>query len=384
MNVVNPQQLESSLPEATWQSEKFFADNDQYFDELFVAINEARFSIILATYIFRFDSLGKRVIKRLRRAQQRGVEVRVLFDGVGSMEQGDKVAAKLEKKGIAVKIFHPLPWHFNNYHRALRRGTWIGNLVFHLLKINQRHHAKYCVIDNEVLWCGSQNISADHLSSERGGDNWHDVGARVSGPSVQAIVDAFDDLWHFRKPRLGRGLFRHYWTNISNFARREKNKFITQHLRNARERLWIINPYFSPTQSIVRALLHTARNGTDVRLIVPNKSDIEFFPLLTATYYDELLDNKVRIFEYQPAILHAKLLIMDDLSLIGSTNLNHRSLLHDVEFDVLLCSAEVRRDAQQQFIEDQRHCREIAIADLKLMGTRRLLGWIPWLLRYWL
>lgn len=370
--------------DTAWYDEQLFANNDRYFDALFASIDQARHSIILATYIFELDVLGRRMIRHLRRAHDRGVHVRVLYDGVGSMERGDKIARKLEKSGIPVKIYHPLPWQINNYRRALRRSSWVGSFILSMLKINQRHHAKICVIDEFELWCGSQNITADHLSVERAGDGWRDYGAKVSGSSVQAVAEAFDDLWEYRRPRVGQGLFRYYWNNFTEFTRKRKNHLLAERIAQAGRRVWIVNPYFSPTRQIIRAILKAASKGAEVRLIVPYKSDLEFFPLLTSTYYEELIRNEVRIFEFLPSILHGKMLLVDDFCLIGSTNLNHRSLLHDIEFDIVLESPSSLRAAEDVFLTEQRNSREIMAKHVKLLGTRRLLGWIPWLIRYWL
>lgn len=370
--------------DSAWYAEQLFTDNDLYFDALFASIDQAEHSIVLATYIFELDVLGSEVIKRLCRARARGVKVRVLYDGVGSMEAADQIARKLEDSGIPVRIFHPLPWQPNSYRRALRQSSWLGSLVFSLLKINQRHHAKICIIDNFILWCGSQNISAAHLSEERGGRGWRDYGAKVSGSSVQAVADTFDDVWEYRRPRVGQGLFSHYWNNLTELTRQRKNKLMAERIGNAQRRVWIVNPYFSPTRTIIRAILGASARGAEVRLIVPHKSDLDFFPLLTATYYEELIRNEVRIFEYLPSILHGKLLIADDFCLIGSTNLNHRSLLHDVEFDIVLGSPQSLRTAENLFLTDQSVSREIKSKHIRLLGRRRLLGWIPWLIRYWL
>jgi cardiolipin synthase A/B len=371
-------------PDSAWYDEQLFTDNDVYFDALFASIEQAKHSVILATYIFELDALGRKMIRHLHRAKARGVHVRVLYDGVGSMEAADKIARKLEKANIPVRIFHPLPWQPNSYRRALRRSSWLGSFIASLLRINQRHHAKICIIDNFILWCGSQNISANHLSEERGGHGWRDYGAKVTGSSVQAVADTFDDLWEYRRPRVGQGLFHHYWNNLTEMTRQRKNKLMAERIANARQRVWIVNPYFSPTRTIIRAILHASARGAEVRLIVPHKSDLDFFPLLTATYYEELIRNEVRIFEYQPSILHGKLLIVDDFCLIGSTNLNHRSLLHDMEFDIVLDSTQSLRTAEKLFLTDQTVSREIKPRHIKLLGRRRLLGWIPWLIRYWL
>lgn len=368
----------------SWQHEQLFSDSDSYFDALFDSIEQARHSIILATYIFELDSLGRKMIRQLAQARARGVQVRVLYDGVGSWLAADRIARKLERADIPVRVFHPLPWQMANNRRALRRRSWASSLVLSFLKINQRHHSKLCIVDDSTLWCGSQNITADHLSVSRGGGGWHDYGARVTGGAVKAVVEAFDDMWNFRRPHLGEGWFRYHWNNVTEWSRKHKNRLMAEQIANARERVWIINPYFSPTRTIIRAILQAAAKGADVRLIVPAKSDLGFFPLLTTTYYAELIRNEVRIFEYLPAILHAKLLIADDFCLLGSTNLNHRSLLHDIEFDIVLSKPHSLQQVEKYFLADQNQSREVMTKHVRLLGRRRWLGWLPWLIRYWL
>ncbi len=370
--------------ELAWQEEYLFPSSKDFFNDLFDSIQQAQKSVLLHTYIFDFDPLGKRMIEALTAARLRGVDVKVLFDGFGSMEEGLAVADALEEKDIAVRIFHPLPWQPEHFKRALRRTTVFGSMLFNILKINRRHHAKICIIDDQSLYCGSQNISNCHASEKYGGQNWHDYGAKVSGGNVVAVKSLLEDFWCYRKPKIGEGLFRFYLLNVSSFARREKSKLLVEKLATAKRRIWIINPYFSPPTSIIRALKHAARRGVDVRIIVPKKSDIEFFPLLTSVYHEELLKVGVRVFEYLPRILHAKLLLADDFCLMGSTNLNHRSMLHDVEFDIVLDDQKSIRAASESLQHDQLESREITLQDVAKFRIRRWLGWIPWILRYWL
>lgn len=368
----------------SWAEEQIYENNNDFFDAFITSIDQAKSTIILATYIFHYDELGKKIIKHLSDAKKRGVDVRVLFDGFGSLENGSKVASKLEKNDISIKIFHPLPWQPENYQRALFKHYRFGSFIAYFLKINKRHHAKVCIIDDQTLWCGSQNICLDHLSTERSGKSWHDLGAMVSGSGVKSIASAFYDLWERRKPKFGQELFRYYWNNLTSFARRQKNKLLAEKLSQAQQRIWIVNPYFSPPRSIVRGIKQAAKNGADVRIIVPAKSDISFFPLLTATYYEELLRNGIRIFEYQPTILHKKISIMDDFMLLGSTNYNHRSVIHDVEFDIVIDTPHASRVLEHSFLTDQSNSREITREIFDQQGSRRMLGWIPRLLRYWL
>jgi cardiolipin synthase len=300
------------------------------------------------------------------------------------MENITAVSNALTQHNIPFRIYHPLPWQAQAYRFRLPHGNWLTNTLSSMLRVNKRHHSKVIIIDRFYLACGSLNISDNHLSLARGGRGWHDFGAIVSGDSVADIATAFDDQWNHRKPRLGQGVFRYYWDNLTTKARVKKHKFLQQRLNSAQHIIWIVNPYFSPPRGILRALCAAATRGVDVRLIVPRKSDISFFPLLTSTYYKKLLANDVRIFEYLPSILHGKLLIADDFYLMGSTNLNHRSLLHDLEFDIVLDHNHSKAHLDSLFLNDQTVSAEIAAKDLTLFGKRRLLGWIPWLLRYWL
>jgi len=380
----HPATLRQTWHAHLWTEEEFFSNTDDYFTSLLTAIDEAKHSIILATYIFDFDALGHRVVTQLGKAQQRGVVVRVLIDGIGCMYSAEQVVAALSEHHIDVRIYHPLPWQPDNTRYALPNDNRLVNAFARLLKINQRHHAKLCIVDKQQLWAGSQNISVNHMSADQGGHNWRDYGARVSGSAVANVANLFDDFWFYRKPHFGKGRFRYYWNNVTAITRRQKNRLLTAKIYNAKQQVWIINPYFSPTRSIMRALRQAGKRGVDVRLIVPNKSDIGFFPALTATYYRELIKASVRVFEYLPSILHAKLIAIDDFRLIGSTNLNHRSLLHDIEFDIVLESDRVKAATLTCFLNDQSQSREIIAEDLTNIGWRRLFGWIPWLLRYWL
>lgn len=372
-----------SLAEHHWDEETLYVDSWRYVQDIFAAIDAAREHIMFATYIFELDEVGEALIARLKQARARGVNVQVLFDGVGAMTSGDKIAKELSASGVGVKIFHPLPWQPDSFQYSLQPSFRLSRWPISVLKINQRYHGKLCIVDRNILFCGSQNMCVDHLPVAHGGKGWHDFGARVTGSSVGAVASMFDDLWAFRRPKLGQGIFKFYLNNLSTYARRRKHHLLKNKFARAQRRIWIINSYFSPTRSILRELRRAGQRGVDVRIIVPNKSDIQFFPLLTATYYEELIRNGVRVFEYLPSILHAKAQLVDDFFVIGSTNFNHRSILHDVEFDIVLNQLTTLRTMEEYFEKDLQQSREIQLSDLKLFGARRLLGWIPWLIRYW-
>ncbi|GAB1259094.1 phospholipase D-like domain-containing protein [Aurantivibrio plasticivorans] len=367
-----------------WDSSEVFVDSDAYYCSIIKLIKQASKEVILSAYIFNDDVSGHRFINALAAAAQRGIKVLVLLDGVGIMANSTRLIHALTNANISFRIFHPLPWQPMAYANRLRRSSWIGDVIFCLLRINKRNHSKLVIIDRIYLACGSSNISDDHLSSEHGGKNWHDYNTIVSGPTVADIAETFTDLWHYRKPRFGRGLFRHYWNNISQSLRRQKNQLLLNNILNARKRLWIINPYFSPTRKVLEAICETANRGVDVRLIVPRKSDVVLFPLLTSSYYADLLKAGVLIYEYVPAILHAKVMLIDEKCLLGSSNLNHRSMLHDVELDIVIENAQCIEKLKHQFLADQSASEPVFKEDVKLKGTRRFAGGLIRLARYWL
>jgi cardiolipin synthase len=133
----------------------------------------------------------------------------------------------------------------------------------------------------------------------------------------------------------------------------------------AQGRVWITNAYFVPDASLIRVLRIAAEAGVDVRIVVPAFSDVVFIPWVTSAFHLGLLRAGVRIFEYTGSVLHAKTMLIDDWGLVGSSNLNHRSLLHDLEADVVLGSKEATSALAEQFVADCAHSREVTLRNWK-------------------
>ena len=299
------------------------------------------------------------------------------------------MAQLLENAGLQVKVFHPLPWQIHHYHRSLHDGPWLIKFLHFLRRFNQRDHRKLCLIDNARLWSGSFNICADHLSVELGGSGWRDYGLCVNGPMVEEVAHHFDQLWRRESITLGHGLFKLYWNNLTQLARQRKNRLLKKTITAATQRVWIASAYFAPSGGVVRALKKACRRGVDVKIIVPQRSDIRFFPLLTSTYYADLLDSGAQVYEYLPSMLHAKALIVDDIFLIGSTNFNHRSFLHDLELDIQLHQMESQQKLLYWYQQDLNHSQRVTQSSnrfrLNHLGLyRTIMGFIARLLRYWM
>lgn len=357
-----------------------------YFNGLLADIDNAKNQILLEIYIFELDIIGTRVLGALKRAALRGVKLQLLIDGVGSYRDANVIATRLGTANCELRVFHPLPWDFSLYRRGLRAGRWYSNILYLFASINHRNHRKLCIIDGESAWLGSYNISDDHFNRESndGDDYWHDTGLRITGPVVNRLAVNFAEVWQRKTGSAGRRSL-YFMTNREMSRRQQRKLQLLQVLAMAQQRIWITNAYFNPTHRVLRALKQKAQAGVSVKLIVPACSDIIFFPLLARSFYADLLQAGIRVYEYDKRLLHSKTMVIDDQGLIGSTNLNYRSLFHDRELDLLLDDDEVVSRLQQRFDTDIENSTEITLRNpLKIRWLARPLGWLARFMRYWL
>lgn len=373
--------------------EVIFSKGDLHFQSLLEDIENAKESIELETYIFRRDSLGIQITNALIEAAKRGVNVRVLVDGAGSPFWSTSFARILEKAGAKTKVFHPFPWQLWNWSRSVVKLPLILKWIYLLLKINVRNHRKVCLIDNKIAYIGSANISNCHMDKSKGGDSWRDTSVRLSGLDFTELRSAFDCAWEHRtiKERL-REAFRYFRKepiirlNHTWHRRRILYKKLLRKISKCKQRIWITNAYFVPDNILLRKLKEAARAGIDVRILLPKKSDVMMMPWASSTFYYSLLKAGVRIFEYLPSMLHAKSLILDDWMLIGSSNLNHRSLLHDLEADVRITNPQSKAILENLFLKDLEQSKEVSLESwYRIRPPRqRLMGKLVLYLKYWI
>ncbi len=364
-----------------WEREHVFDSGRAYFDAMLDGIDRARHTIDLAVYIFALDSVGEAFLARLQAAARRGVQVRVLVDGVGSAESAATLAEALCAAGAEFHVYHPLPWYWRSYRWSLRRGPWLQKCWYFINRLNRRDHRKFTVIDRHQAWCGNFNLCADHLGVN---GPWRDYGVYVEGRAVRSLCDNFDQVWLGRKGRFGLGDYQCCLSNVSRRMRWIKNRKLATGIRRARQRAWISSAYFAPSGALVRAIKAARRRGIDVRVIVAGRSDILLFPELTSTYYADLLKIGVAVYEYDQAVLHAKLVLVDEECIIGSTNFNHRSFYHDLELDVVLSAPASIRQLEAWLQRDMDDARVVDESDLSPLRRSFWLGWLPRLIRYWM
>ena len=342
-------------------------DGDIFFQRLGSAVEVAASSIDLEFYIFAVDQTGQKLFESLARAAARGVSVRLLVDGIGSTAFARQYREKARAAGIALRVFHELPWERWWPQRGAtseRRSTW-GRMF---RRLNHRTHRKIVIVDGRTAFVGSFNVTKYHLASEMGASAWRDTAVVVEGEGVKALSSSFEDVWGGRLRRIKRRLRRRplfssplVRLNVTGRQRREAYLDLLVRIVGAKKRVWITNAYFVPDGSLLRVLSLVAREGVDVRILVPGFSDVVFIPWVTSAFHFGLLSAGVKIFEYRGSVLHAKTMLLDEWGLIGSSNLNHRSLLHDLEADIVVTDSKSLGEMEQSFGHDLGRAVEVTL-----------------------
>ncbi len=374
-------------------NETLFNNGSDYFKQLLNDIEHAQHSIDLETYIFNNDRIGQRVAQALCDAAKRHVRVRVLVDGCGTPRWGVGLGPMIEKAGGESKVFHPFPWQIWNWSRSVVSTPSLLKAIHLFLTANKRNHRKVCIIDQKIAYTGSFNIDKAHLCYSDGGDAWRDTGIRMTHASLLDLQLAFDSAWTHQtiKERI-RTIFTHVKTNPTirlNYNRHRRRILYRNLLRRidrCHQRIWITNAYFVPDNILLKRLKDAALRGIDVRILLPRKSDHFIMPWASSTFYANLLKSGVRIFEYLPSVLHAKTLMIDDWMLIGSSNLNHRSLLHDLEADIHVVSNTSKKELADQFLNDLNQTAEISLSNWwqRRPAYQRFFGRLFLYVKYWI
>lgn len=375
-----------------WKSERVFLDGDEYFDHLLKDIDQAQHSVTVEMYIFNDDLLGKMVMNHLINAHQRGVKIQIVVDGIGSFGFFDKLNSQFLKRGIVVKMYNPLPF----YHPFYGKLTFLKKFqVFatRMWRLNKRNHRKIITIDQTIMYTGSFNITAEHTKYHTD-IPWKDMGMRVTGDHVKFAVLNFKKIWklrdYFRFKKQLRGQQAINWRvsplrlNNTLFMKRYFYKNFLQRIKKAEKKIYLMTPYFIPKRRMIRALGKAAKRGVDVRILISSKTDVKFFKWLQYFYYAYLLKKGVKVYQYTDSVLHAKNYIIDDFMTIGSTNLNHRSFMHDLEVDLVIQDVDNRKKVEEHFIASSESQKAITLEGLKQRPLwDRILSRLFFTFKYW-
>lgn len=359
---------------------------DQLFEAMRQAISSARHEVWLATYIFHDDAAAREMADVLVQAGQRGVRVAVVVDGFGSKASLTKLRTWLTAPSVELAVFRTV----DRWWSLLQPGQL------------RRLHQKLCVVDREIGFVGGINIIDDRLDLRHGLSDAPrlDFAVELQGPVVAAVAQTARAIW-------SRASLRSDWRDeVVSLARsaepvararrmlqrlrivapmpvaapeervepvraafvvrdnlrqrRSIERAYVEAVSRSKHRVDLMTPYFYPGRVFRRALVFAARRGVRVRLVLQGKIDYRFAALAAQVLYDEMRSHGVRIYEYMPAFLHAKIAVVDDdWATVGSSNIDPLSLLLNLEANIIVRDANFARELSQRFEATMAVSREV-------------------------
>ena len=338
----------------------------EIFPTLLAAIGAAQKSVQLETYIYNDGQLGRRFLEALLAAARRGVRVRVLVDAAGSWFLPNDFFNLLLASGAEVRRFNPL----------------------HLWRFGVRDHRKLVVCDASTVFIGGFNVS-DEYDGDGVTHGWCELGLRVENPTLaQQLGDSFDELFalaDFRRKPLMRllGFKKKRKPNpnapgevLLTRPGRGASPFqaaLARDLSTARD-VRIVSAYFLPTRRVRRDLLRVVHRGGRVQLLLAGQSDVLLSQMAARSLYPRLLKAGLEIYEYQPQVLHAKLIITDHIAYVGSSNLDIRSLNLNYELMLRFADKNVGAQAEEIFARTLKHSKKIELSQWRKSQT----WWMRW------
>ena len=340
---------ERETPSVTANDYRWLRNGREAVDAMLDEIGQAEHSIRLETFIFHSGEVGDVFRDALIAAQKRGVRVRVMCDAFGSIKLLKSYWDDFIAVGGEFRWFNPLHPH---------------RLIY-------RDHRKILVVDEQVAFIGGLNIGTEYC-----GDGvtcgWRDLGLRIEGPLARELADTFNDLFaradcrhrRFQRMRHTRSdavVTGDDWTLLLTGPGRGHRALrqTLAHDFSRAESIRIMSAYFLPNFRLLRELKHAAKRGARVQLILAGKSDVWLMRTATRGLYPSLLRAGIEVYEYEPQILHAKVVIVDDVIYAGSANLDARSLSINYEVLVRLPNRELADEAEEIFENDLKHCRRM-------------------------
>jgi len=326
-----------------------------FFGELFAAIQQAKHSGYLEFYIVRADRTGKHLAGLLEKAVERGVEVCLLYDYMGSFDTPAAYFRELKSHGVHCAAFNPPPF---------RNGiTWL----------DKRDHRKIAVIDSRVAFAGGLNIGDEYAGAGKS-IYWRDLGVRIEGGAVTELSRLFCESWQSETSSLPICSYDITLNSacgdddvaiVSGGPHHNRSRIRAAFLMaisGAVKSIKIETPYFGPGPRFIRALLRAARRGVKVELILPAQSDIPLVRIVNRISYATLIKGGIEVFEREGTILHGKVMLIDGKwSVIGSANLDQRSFHRNFEVSVIVSSTDFGKQVDEMFAGDLALSRRISL-----------------------
>ncbi len=329
-------------------------DGPATFDAIKEALRGARSSIHLEYYIIEDDPLGREIAEILIEKAREGVEVRLIYDDVGSWGLSRDYIGRLREAGVAVQCFMRVVF------------PWLTS------KVNYRNHRKILVVDGEIGFTGGINIAQRYLTGTKMGP-WRDTHLKLEGEAVRMLQIIFITDWYF--------VSKQYLTNQAKYLppTTVQDECLIQiatsgpdsdwasimqaffaAITHAQHHIYISSPYFTPNEAILTAIKVAALSGIDVRIMIPSRSDSKIVYWASRSYIGELIDARVNVYLYRKGFNHSKLIMIDGVfASVGSANMDIRSFEDNFEVSAIIYDQRITQELEEQFLEDLSQCRYV-------------------------
>lgn len=338
---------------------KYYPLGDDCYEDILAALESAQRYIFIEYFIIEEGTLWNSVLRILREKAKNGVEVRVLYDDVGSIfTLPADYPARLEKMGIHCRVFNRM-------------------VPVLSLRQNNRDHRKYMIIDGRVAFTGGINMADEYINVKSRFGHWKDNAIRLEGDAVWSMTVSFLSMWDVTlqkeedlncfRPGPSSGGTAGYVQPYHDCPWDDEpvgQAVYLQLITRAKKYVYITTPYLVIDSALTMALSTAAKSGVDVRIITPHIPDKKTVFELTRSYYEELLEDGVKIYEYEPGFIHGKVFVVDDrYATVGTVNLDYRSMFLHFENGVLLYDTPTVADVRDDFLDTQEKSLEITGED---------------------
>jgi cardiolipin synthase len=355
----------AKLPITRYNDAELLIDGEATFNAIFQGIASAEEYILVQFYIIRDDELGRKLQRALIDKAREGVRVYVLYDELGSKDLSDSYIDELRREKVLVFPFNTTQGKGNRF------------------RLNFRNHRKIVVVDGDIAYVGGHNVGDEYVGKHPTLTPWRDTHVAVHGPVVQFVQVSFceDWLWAVGSTPDWRQGEKHELDWIPEKAPEGDalalclptgpaddletcTLFFLDAINAARQRLWIVSPYFVPDEQLMSALQLAALRGVDVRVLIPQNPDQMLVYYSSFSYLEEAEKSGVKIYRYQPGFLHQKvMLIDDDTAAIGTANFDNRSMRLNFEVTMLLVDREFAGNVEKMLQQDFANSREVSASE---------------------
>lgn len=358
---------------------RYFSLGDEMFEEMKKQLETAKEFIFLEYFMIAPGKMWNEILKILIRKATEGVDVRVLYDGTCSIYLLPyKYPEYIEKTGVKCRMFSPpIPFLSTHY--------------------NNRDHRKIMVIDGKIAFTGGVNIGDEYINVDSPFGHWKDVGIMLDGDAVFGFTTMFLQMWSATDRKHGRVLElsdMEKYLGASSYFLEQEGVNLTENLgyvipyadnpvddenigksvyidilNQAKEYVYIMTPYLILDGEMLTAICFAAKRGVDVRIILPHIPDKWYAFVLAQSNYKVLLESGVKIYEYTPGFVHGKVFLSDDeRAVIGSINLDYRSLYWHYECSAYLYQVPVLKEIYEDFLNTQKLCEIVTSETIKNIG----------------